>query len=189
MRRTPLLVCCLAFVTFASRGTGLAKDSSTVEVEAELRPCCGSPAPQASGEAERKTKSKKGGKEDEFEGKVKIPIPSPGLEIFDRDDATIVDIRMLLNRNGSPYAECELDFDKVQEQKGQVRAEYKVKVRQRKGSLRHNKGQCDTALSTPGVQFGIPAVQAGDTATATLVEDPNDRAQDRDFLEGTFVPD
>jgi hypothetical protein len=64
----------------------------------------------------------------------------------------------------------------------------------RKGSLilQNLVGTCDVDLATPGTQAGVPVVQAGDTATVTLVDPseatlaPASRTLDKDFLQGTF---
>jgi hypothetical protein len=58
--------------------------------------------------------------------------------------------------------------------------------------LRNLVGACDTDLSTPGIQDGVPTVQADDVATVMLVDpseaglDTASRTLDKDFLQGTL---
>jgi hypothetical protein len=75
-------------------------------------------------------------------------------------------------------------------------AEFLVDIRNllKKATLlpRNLAGACDTDLATPGIQDGVPVVQAGDIATVTLVDpteaavDTASRTLDKDFLQGTF---
>jgi len=102
------------------------------------------------------------------------------------------------------YAECALvmvgtDQETEMEDGALVvktEAEFLVDVRNlfKKGSplLRALVGDCDIDLSTVGIQSGVPVVQAGDSATVTLVDpteaavDTASRTLDKDFLQGTF---
>lgn len=155
----------------------LARDE---RLRARLRPCCGNPEPEAEGRAERRVRPD--GRRDRFRVNVEIPIPSQGLGLLTPDDARAADLRLSLSREGgTPYAECFLQLDDPQEVADQ--AEYQVDLRRLGSFLRQKKGTCDTDLESDGIQAGIPEVQEGDVATATVVKDPQ---QDIDFVEGTF---
>ena len=73
-------------------------------------------------------------------------------------------------------------------------AEFRLCNMLRKGSLilQNLVGTCDVDLATPGTQAGVPVVQAGDTATVTLVDPseatlaPASPTLDKDFLQGIF---
>ncbi len=149
---------------------------------ARLRPCCRDPEPRAEGRAERRVRPDR--LRDRFRVNVEIPIPSQGLGILTPDDARAADIRLSLSRADTPYAECLLQLDDPQEVEDQ--AEYQVDLRRLGSFLQQRKGTCDTDLGTGGVQAGIPEIQEGDGATATVVKDPEDRTQDIDFVQGTF---
>lgn len=202
MRAHPLLITtlCLTVSTFAFTGMSLAKGPKAkkvkTEARAELTPCCGDPLPEpdAKGKAKRKTETRSNVvQNDEFEAKVKVPVPSTGLGIIDEATATAADLRLILARSDTPYAECLLEFDEIEteDEDGEVQteAEYKVKVgaRLRKGVLvlQEDKGECDTDLAAEGVQAGVPAVQEGDVATVSIV--PPAPASAIPFLEGTFM--
>ncbi|CBE69892.1 MAG: hypothetical protein F9K13_07295 [Candidatus Methylomirabilis oxygeniifera] len=84
-----------------------------------------------------------------------------------------------------------------------AQAEYKVevalKVLRKKGVVLVKHGVCDINLANADaagnavIDLGIPDAQAGDVATAILVDpseadkNPADRTLDTEFLEGTFV--
>jgi hypothetical protein len=166
-----------------------ASQHDRTEVRADLAPCCGNPEANAQGHAERKTVSKSGSiKKDRFSAEVEIPIPSAGLGIT---DPTTADVRLILSRGGVAYAECFLVLDdEAMDQEGDddtpgATAEFQVKVMSTPRGEREIRGQCDIDLATAGVQAGVPDVQAGDVATARVV-DPS-TSTPVDFLEGTFV--
>ena len=99
--------------SWAGKGGG---KSPKTQVQAELAPCCNNPEPEAEGEAERKTISKNGSiQQDGFTAKVEIPVPSAGLGIT---DATTADIRLVLSRGATEYAECFLVLDQDDDAEG-----------------------------------------------------------------------
>lgn len=164
------------------------------DVRAQLDPCCGDPEPEAEGKADRRTFSMNGTvKLDSFSANVEIPVPSSGLGI---SDPTTADIRLVLSRAGTDYAECFLVLE--QEDDAQVAegdddnegttAEFRVKILQvvQNGSpvVKQVQGQCDVDLGTAGVQPGVPAIQAGDVGTVRVVGS----STSTDFLQGTFQP-
>jgi hypothetical protein len=184
--------CTLVGVSFA--GSKTSKPVKQTEFRAKLEPCCGEPELDATGKAKRRIQAPNSKKQkEEFDGKITIPVP--GLGITDEATAMEADLRLLLSREDTPYAECLLEFDEfeTEEDEGESHseAEYTVNVRSqmRKGIAlqQARKGTCDTDLGTEGIQLGVPDVQAGDVITATLVVDPEDRSQDIFFLEGTFA--
>jgi hypothetical protein len=138
-----------------------------VQLHTDLDPCCGVPEPQATGEAQRRITSK----ENRFQAEVEIPMPN-GLGIT-VGNAKTADVRLILSRGGTDYTECRLVFDDIQQDTtGQLDAEYKLDLRNKK-----SRGSCTA---------GLPDIQTGDVATATLVINPADRTQDIDLLQGTF---
>jgi hypothetical protein len=173
-----------------------------VEVEAKMWPV-GSPAiePNAKGEAKHEQETKNGAlKKDKFEGEVKIPVgPTSGLGIVDEATARNADIRLLLSRAGASFAECRLDFYKIERKRGRVMAEYKVEVRMQSGAVQARWGECDVdvtnvdAVGDAVIDSGIPNAQANDVSTALLVDsteedlNPGDRTIDEDVLQGMFV--
>jgi hypothetical protein len=138
------------------------------QLQADLNPCCGNPEPQATGEADRRVTNK----DNRFQAEVYIPIPN-GLGVT-VGNARTADVRLILSRGGTDYAECRLVFDEVDQDKktGQVEAEYKLDLRNKK-----SRGSCSP---------GLPDIQTGDVGTATLVTNPADRTQDIDLLQGIF---
>ena len=131
---------------------------------------------------------------DRFTAEVVIPVPSTGLGVT---DPTKADIRLVLSRADTDYAERTLRLDDIEteggdddEGDGATRAEFQVKVGlvMRGGTpvLKRPKGQCDVDLSTADVQPGVPDVKAGDVATVSVV-DPETSTR-TPFLQGTFVP-
>ena len=102
--------------------------------------------------------------ESKFDGEVKFNLPSSTFDIIDVPDAKSTDLQMDLHRSGSMtlYATCMLDLKKAKIKGGVTQVEYKVEVKNRNGFLQTIIGYCDIDLSTPGVQAGVPAVQAGD---------------------------
>lgn len=155
-------------------GKGGSNSSADTRLEADLEPCCNTPEPKAEGDAERRTQTKNNAiKDDRFKVEVELPIPNTlGIDV---GTARTADIRLILTRGTTDYAECRLVFDEIQQDKttGQIEAEYKLDLRANKTG----KGSCDG---------GLPAVQAGDVSTATLVANPADRTLDVDLLQGTF---
>ena len=196
---------CLAVSVFLSAGVSHAKKGGSkvkVEVEADLQPCgavappapCdptgAPPEPDAEGKAKHKKETRNGViKKDEFKGTVKIPVdPASLLGITDETAAENADIRLILSRNGTDFAECLLEFDEIDEDDDddELQAQFKVHVRIHKGATQAKKGVCDIDLGTSDIQSGVPDSQSGDVATATFVIDPNTRGADVDFLQGTF---
>jgi hypothetical protein len=205
-RRLLVTTICLAASVFLSTGVSHAKKGGSkikVKVEADLQPCgavapatspcdpAGTPPePDAEGTARHEKESKSGVvKKDEFKGKVKIPVdPSSQLGIIDEAAAEGADIRMILSRAGTDFAECLLEFDEVEDEDGEDQAEYKVDVRLKKGAVQAKKGMCDIDLLAAGIQSGIPDAKAGDIVTATLVVNSANRTLDVDFLQGILLP-
>ena len=193
----------LSAVSHAKKGGS----GSTVHtgVEAQLTPVCGN-EPDAEGEARRDT-NKLGSVvlRDRLKANVKIPLPS-SLGIM-ADTAATADIRLKLNlppaTSSCPilnsFAECRLVLEDIEmeEEDGEVEteAEYEVHVRARNGSTKAIVGTCDLDPTTAAIDLGVPAVEVGDVATATLVDPsesaaaPNARTLDNDFLQGTFAAD
>jgi hypothetical protein len=175
----------VAFLSFALAGSAEAKKGSgngggnqKVELEAEFEPVASSPEPDVEGDSERKTKTKDGVlKEDRFKAEVEIPIPN-ALGI-DESNAQSADIRLILSRGGTNYAECQLVFDEVEDDDG-LEAEYKLDLRIKKNGKQKARGSCDV---------GLPDVQDGDLGTAVLVADPSNRSLDIALLEGTYELD
>lgn len=166
---------CVAVSVFMFDGVSHANGGSQVKlkVRAELEPFDTSPEPDAEGKARHNKKVNKKGvlKKDEFIATVEIPIdPASALGIVDRASAENADIRLILSRDGAPFAECLLEF---REFDGDDEAKFKVDVRIKKGALREKKGACNVSTGP-----GVPDAQAGDVATA--------RTGGIDFLQGTF---
>jgi hypothetical protein len=158
--------------------SGKSNDKVKIELEAELEPPNGSPEPGVEGDSERKIKTKNGAsKENRFKAEVEIPIPNALL--IDESNAAAADIRLLLSRAGVGYAECQLVFDEIENDDGELEAEYKLDLKIKKGKLK-SKGSCDV---------GLPDVAAGDLATAVLVANPLDRTQDVILLQGAYEED
>jgi hypothetical protein len=176
------------------------------ELKTGLDPCCAAPAENNGGSAEYKKQVANGTttKQERFRAQASIELPSAALGLATVADAQAADVRVILSRASVDYAECALvmvDTDQETEiEDGEVvvktEAEFLVDVRNllRKTTLlpRNLVGACDTDLGTPGVQDGVPVVQAGDIATVTLVDpteaavDTASRTLDKDFLQGTF---
>ncbi len=206
MIRYPMMVIAALFpmvsiLTVPSASVADKGSSTTSDVRANLVPCCGNPEPNAAGEAERKTQTKSGTvKSDVFSADIEIPVPSAGLGIT---DATTADIRLVLSRGGENYAECFLALDDDSDANikstrstsnddngndDEAGAEFQVKIqlKSKNGTpvLTQSKGQCDVDLGKPDVQPGVPSVEAGDVATASVVDSSAIRTL---FLQGTFV--
>ncbi len=176
------------------------------EFKTDLDPCCAAPAEDNGGSAGYKKQVVNGAttKQERFRAQAQVELPSAALGIATVADAEAADIRVILSRAAVDYAECSLLMFETDQQTETVNgevvaitvAEFLVDVRNllSKGSpvLRSLVGSCDIDLSTPGVQNGVPVVQAGDVATVTLVDpseaalDPASRTMDKDFLQGTF---
>ena len=176
------------------------------EFKTDLDPCCAAPADDNGGSAEYKKQVANGTttKQERFRAQARIELPSAALGLATVADAEAADVRVILTRASVDYAECSLvmvDTDQETElEDGELvvktEAEFLVDVRNilRKGSLlpRNLVGACDTDLATPGIQDGVPVVQADDVATVTLVDptgaavDTASRTLDKDFLQGTF---
>ena len=182
-----------------------AKNGGGVEFKTNLDACCAAASEDNDGKAEYRKQTSNGvTKQERFRTQAKIELPSAVLGIVDATSAQAADVRVILTRSGTDYAECTLDFDEVEQETemedgvNQVKteAEFAVDIRNqlKKNSLvaRASKGTCDIDLTAPGTQAGVPVVQAGDTATVTLVDPseatlaPASRALDKDFLQGTF---
>lgn len=207
-RRKALALCCMAgallmTVPYAEAGSKSDRDRGRkvkIEVEAKMWPSGAAPDPYAKGEAKHEQETYNGVmKKDGFEGEVKIPIgPSSALGIVDQAAAMNADIRLLLSRSGTPFAECHLDFYKIERKRGRVMAEYKVDVRMAYGALQTRMGVCDVDLTNSNaagdaiIDSGVPNAQVNDVSTALLVDPTEeydnlgDRALDDDFLQGTF---
>jgi hypothetical protein len=178
----------MVFLSFALPGSAEAKKGSKgghgggsekVKLEAELEPCCNTPEPGAEGESERRSKTKDGvSKEERFKAEVEIPFPN-ALGI-DQSNAQSADIRLILSRAGTNYAECLLVFDEIENDDGEVEVEYKLDLKIKEDGKQKSRGSCDV---------GMPDVVDGDLATAVLVVNPLDRTQDIALLEGTFELD
>ena len=103
----------------AKKGNGKGGGTEKVELEAELEPCCNTPESEAEGDSERKSKTKDGvSKEERFKAEVEIPIPN-ALGI-DESNAQSADIRLILSRAGTNYAECQLVFDEIEDDDGEI---------------------------------------------------------------------
>ncbi len=159
-----------------ANGGGSGSSKVKVKVRAELEPFDGSPDSDAEGKARHKkeTRTRDGVtkiKKDEFKATVKIPVPSPALGITE-DNAENADIRLILSNAGGNFANCQLEFDEIDEDDDdEMQAEFKVDVRLKKGTVRDKRGTCDGS---------VPDAQAGDVATATFGPGPTP------FLRGTF---
>lgn len=158
-----------------------------VHVRAELEPFNGSPEPDADGDVRhhKEARTKDGVtkiKKDEFKGLVKIQIdPASLLGIVNEDAAENADVRVVLSRNGIPYAECLLEFveaddddDEDEDEDEGVQAHYRIHVRIKKGAVKEKTGMCILADSS----HAVPDALAGDVATAT--------ANGVAFLQGAF---
>ena len=174
------------------------------KAETELRPCCGNPDPDARGVAERLKEQRRRWIADKFEAVVAIPLPSSGLGVTDQGRARAADVRVILSRAGTAYAECSLKLVDLTKTLTDTRwqgtaapsgaveawAEYKVEVKRelRDGvpSRRPTFGTCDTDLVAEGTQLGLPDPREGDAATVILVIDPADRTKDLLFLRGLW---
>lgn len=199
---------CFAVSVFMSAGAGHANGGSSgskvkVDVRAELEPCgavapatvpcdpAGTPPePDAKGKMRHQKEIRKGVlKKDEFKGNVKMRVhPASALGIVDEASAENADIRLILSRNSTDFAECFLQFDEFDDDddEEEIQAVFKIHVRMKKGAVKVTKGVCDVDLGTAGIQSGVPDAQDGDLATATLVRNPADRTQDIDFLQDIF---
>jgi hypothetical protein len=207
------VVCCsLAGLVAADAGF-----SQDLRLQTRLEPCCVAAASRVEGQAERRLRDRNGDtipERDRFKVTVEIPLPTPELGLTTPEQASSADVRVILSRGHSPYAECFLRLDGVVDDSGNqslhssgdddsghdigddngtdstARAQYKLDLEllQAKGvkRLRQKKGTCDIDLTTEGRQSGMPNIQPGDVALATIVTNPADPATDIDFLEGTF---
>jgi hypothetical protein len=167
----------VALPSFAkSKGQG---KSSQIKTFARLTACCGNPAPGVKGHVDHKIKIKKG-RLDRVDLKAIVEAtPNSDLPPGPRD------IRLILSDGGVEYAECLL-VSEGEDDDDEDEVEFKLDLRAKKGSLYEKRGSCDADLLTPGVQHDIPAIEAGDVAIITFVQDPLDRTRDIDFLMGIF---
>ena len=182
-----------------------AKNGGGSEFKTNLDACCAAASEDNDGKAEYRKQTNNGvTKQERFRTQVRVELPSAVLGIADAASAQAADVRVILTRSGTDYAECTLEFDEVEQEMEiedggselKTEAEFAVDIRNqlKKNNLvvRANKGACDIDLTAPGTQAGVPVVQAGDTATVTLVDPtettlaPASRALDKDFLQGTF---
>ncbi|MBI4638481.1 MAG: hypothetical protein HY727_19245 [Candidatus Rokubacteria bacterium] len=164
-------------------GSSFADENTRIRTR--LEPCCGTPEPDSHGRADRSVHTRDVlVLSDRLKGKVEIPIPSPGLGIA-TTDAAGADMRLTLSRAGVPYAECSLVLDGDEDESDEASYSIDVDLTLKNGTmvLRERKGTSDVDLATDGTQPGVPAVQDGDIATATLASvDPA-----IPFLEGIFA--
>ncbi len=199
-----------ADVSHAKKG-GNSGSKVKVDVRAELEPCgavalatspCDPagipPEPDAKGKMRHQKEIRKEVlKKDEFKGNVKMRAhPASALGIVDEASAENADIRLILSRNSTDFAECFLQFDEFddddddededEDEDEEIQAVFKIHVRMKKGAVKVTKGVCDVDLGTDDIQSGVPDAQDGDLATATLVRNPADRTQDIDFLQDIF---
>jgi len=208
MKKHPFMTAVIGLALSAAiGGVASAKNGggNNIEFKTNLDACCAAASENNDGKAEYRKQTNNGvTKQERFRTQAKIDLPSAALGIVDAASAQTADVRVILSRTGTDYAECTLDFDEIEqeiemEDGGTVivsEAEFAVDVRNqfKKGNVivRSSKGTCDIDLATPGTQAGVPVVQAGDTATVTLVDPseatlaPASRTLDKDFLQGTF---
>jgi hypothetical protein len=203
--RNRILIACVGIALWAAPGAAWAGPTVNTRLKTDLDPCCAAPSEDNDGDADyRKQEKNSVTKDERFVARAKTELPSAALGIADAAAATAADIRIILTRSAVDYAECSLPLWEIEEsfeqENGSIvvkeEAEFRVSVRNtlKKGSpiLLELVGTCDVDLATPGVQGGVPAVQAGDTATVVLVDPseasspPASRALDKDFLQGTF---
>ena len=78
------------------------------------------------------------------------------------EQAAQLSLQAFITRNGSHIAVCTLAFDEVNDL---GKAEYKVKLREKRGTLREKKGICSIDPSSPDGVSGLPTVQDGDIVT------------------------
>jgi hypothetical protein len=150
---------------------------TSVRWQADLDPCCATPEPNANGEVDRRIDSQKGAvKDNRFTAEVYIPLPN--VLGIDASNARSKDIRLILSRANTDYAECRLVFDDISTDPttGQTEVEYKLDLRVKKKPLKA-RGSCDG---------GLPTIENNDVVTAVLVVNPADRTQDIDLLQGIF---
>jgi hypothetical protein len=169
----------------------------------ELPGCCDAPTENNGGRADyKKVSNGTTTKDERFRSEVTITLPSETLGIATVEDAQAADIRLILTHATADYAECSLIMVDTEKHAVKVNGaavmttmtEFYVDVRYlwNKGDpvQRNYVGWCDTDLSTPGIQDGVPPVQASDIATVTLVDpseaalDRANRTLDKDFLQG-----
>jgi hypothetical protein len=202
--RNPMIIAAVA--SLALWASPASAKTVNTEFKTDLDPCCAAPADDNGGSAEYKKQVANGTttKQERFRAQATIELPSAALGLATVADAQAADVRVILSRASVDYAECSLvmvDIDRETEiEDGEAvvktEAEFLVDVRNllKKSSLlpRNLVGACDMDLSTPGIQDGVPAVQAGDAATVTLVDpseaavDTASRTLDKDFLQGAF---
>ncbi|HEX2385303.1 MAG TPA: hypothetical protein VHL99_02000 [Candidatus Binatia bacterium] len=202
--RTSIIIACVGLALWTAPGAASAKTINT-RFETDLDACCDAPSENNGGKADYKLQTAKGAtKQEVFRTIVHVELPSTVLGLNDASDAQAADVRVILSRTATPYAECSLVFTEIQQETeiedGEPvttnEASFFVDVRNllKKGSLQLATpiGTCDVDLGTAGVQGGVPAVQAGDTATVVLVDPseasspPASRTLDDTFLQGTF---
>lgn len=150
--------------------------SSQFKTMARLTACCGNPAPGVKGHVDYKAKTKKG-RIDRIDLKAVVELTPNSTPPLTQTN----DLRLILSDGGIEYAECLL----VPENENNE-VEFKLDLRQKKGSFNEKKGSCDVDLLASGVQRDIPVIAVGDVAIITLVQDPLDRTRDIDFLMGVF---
>ena len=206
--RNKFIVAAIAGMALAgAAGVAPAKNGSTTEFKTNLDACCAAPAEDNKGSAVYRLQTNKGvTKQERFRTQAKIDLPSTALGIADETDARAADVRVILSRTGTDYAECSLPFIEIEQEaeiddgaviEVKTEAEFVVDVRNmlsKKAGLVYREfvGTCDIDLGTAGIQTGVPVVQAGDVATVTLVDPteaalaPAARTLDKDFLQGTF---
>ena len=150
-----------------------ARNKSRISVKVELDPCCdAADALGADGLMTRKESEEQNViVSDVLRGSVTIPVPVAG--IFDARTARTADVRLVLSRNASRYAECRLSSSGVSTlSDGSLVAIYKLAVALApvagKLVLTESNGSCDINLAAGGIQRGIPDALFGDRATLTI---------------------
>lgn len=126
----------------------------------------GAPASTARAKLDFRQKSNGSKRDDRFKLTVKIPVPSSLPPINSLDEAEALLLTAVLTRDGVPYAECDLSYDRVAIAGAIMRAEFKLDVRARgrkaRVALKNSKGSCDVDPASDGLQSGFPQLKRGD---------------------------
>ena len=111
----------------------------------------------------------------EYSLNLRIPLPSTQPAISDEATAEAQEITVQFSREGVPYAECNVPFKNADLTDDEPKANYRsrIKLRDRAGKsarIKAKKGaECDVDLLEPGVQEGVPELQAGDRAVLSEI--------------------